>query len=225
VTAIAGIGGVLPVLARPQAPLAQNTSPFADYNRPAFFQNSIQPVPLGVFRDLSGQTFEPKIEINFDPNAWQPVASKVGGFSILMPPGIMFDEMETLKTAVGDLQFRVLSKNAGDSRYVAAYSDPLASSQLKDPKVILAAIAERVNPSQLFRLTGDRPVTIDKYPGRELAFSTDKEAIILRAYLVGDRVYVIGANRLDKEAITNVTEKFFNSFRLLQSSATTPSTP
>ena len=225
VTAIAGIGGVLPVLAQAQ-------DPFAMYNRPAFFrdggilpQGSVQPVPLGVFRDRSGQTFEPKIEINFDPNAWQPVASKVGRFSILMPPGIMFDEMETLKTAVGDLQFRVLSKNAGDSRYVAAYSDPLAASQLKNPKALLAAVAERVNPTNLFRLTGDRPITIEKYPGRELAFSTNAELIVLRAYLVGNRIYVIGVNHLDKETFSKVGQKFLNSFSLLPPPTTPPSKP
>lgn len=77
-------------------------------------------MPLGVLRNCSGQPFEPKIELNFDRKAWQPVSSKVGGFSILMPPGIMADETETLKTAAGDLQFRVLSKNDGHSRYVAA---------------------------------------------------------------------------------------------------------
>jgi hypothetical protein len=210
-TAIVGIGSALPL----QAQLVINPTINTGSNRPAFFQDSIQPIPLGVFRPQQSRTLEPQIEFNFDSQAWQPFSSKTGGFIIMMPPGILFDGTQTLKTTIGDLQFRVLSKTDGNSRYVVAYSDPLAPSQIKSPRAILEAISERVNPSNLFRLTGNKPIKIDNFLGRELMFSLNKESIVLRAYLIGDRVYVIGANRLDKEAITNVTEKFFNSFRLI----------
>ncbi|PZV17416.1 MAG: hypothetical protein DCF20_06175 [Pseudanabaena sp.] len=218
VSAIVGIGWALPLLAQlgDGDDDAINPRPAPGVTRPAFFQDSPQAIPLGVFRRQPSQTFQPQIEFNFDPNAWQTFSSKSGGFVIMMPPGIMFDETETLKTAIGDLQFRVLSKHDGNSRFLVAYSDRLAPSQIKSPKAILTAIAERVNPTNLFRLTANRPINIDNFLGRELMFSTAKESIVMRAYLVGDRVYIIGANRLTKSAIANVNEKFFKSFRLLE---------
>lgn len=146
---------------------------------------------------------------------WQFVIFKEGGFSFWVPPGILSDEIVTLKTTVGEVKFRTLTTHSEDRRYVAAYASTLSEQQVQSPEQLLNAIRDRVAPADKFKLTGDRVIKLDKYPGRELSFSSKESSITFRVYIVGKRAYVLGVIYPNANPQPRSTRAFLNAFELL----------
>jgi len=161
---------------------------------------------------------DPAIPVAQKSNFWQPVIFSTGGCSFWLPPGILSEETVLLDTSVGKLGFRTLASNSDNARYVAAYAERLTRSQLEDPQALLRAIRNKVAPTDEFQLKTDTPIALNKYPGREMTLLSAKETITFRAYLVEQRVYILGARYPNASALSRQVAGFLNSFQLLQRS-------
>lgn len=155
------------------------------------------------------------IPVSERSRSWQYVVFQAGGFSFWMPPGILTEETVTLNTSVGTLSFRTLASNGEDRRYVVAYAEKLTPAQLESPKVLLTAIREKVAPANQFQLKEERKISINEYPGRELTLENEEEVITFRAYLVKDKVYVLGAHEPRAKRLPKQVRAFLNAFQLL----------
>lgn len=156
------------------------------------------------------------IPVREQSQSWQFVIFKPGNCSFWMPPGVLTQEAVTLDTSLGQLGFRTLASNTDDRRYVAAYSDALREEQVQNPQVLLAAIRDRAAPPTQFKLIEERAVTLDSHPGRELRFEDEEEAIVMRAYLVGNRVYALGVRYPKAKPEPRATRAFLNALQLLE---------
>lgn len=157
------------------------------------------------------------IPVKQKSNFWQPVIFTAGGCSFWLPPGILSEETVLLDTSAGKLSFRTLASNSDNARYVAAYAEQLTKSQLENPQALLSAIRNKVAPADKFQLKSDTPIALNKYPGRELTLQSAKEIITFRAYLVEQRVYVLGARYPNASDLSRRVAGFLNSFQLLRS--------
>ena len=155
------------------------------------------------------------IPVRQTSNSWQFILFKEGGVSFWIPPGILTEEAITLATPLGDLNFRTLTSNLDDKTYVAAYARGLSEQQRQNPDSLLQAIRDKVTPKNEFKLIRRRSVTLDSYPGEELSFQNDQEIITFRAYLVNDRLYVLGVRSPQSINDLRSTRAFLNALELL----------
>jgi hypothetical protein len=158
------------------------------------------------------------IPVRENSKSWQFVIFKAGGCSFWMPPGVLTEEKVVLETTVGQLSFRTLASNSEGGRYVVGYAESLTDEQVKNPQVLLEAIANKAAPSDEFKLSQKRSVTIDSYPGQELSFESAGESITIRVYLVGQRVYALGVRNPKDNPEPRKTRAFLNALQLLSRS-------
>lgn len=147
--------------------------------------------------------------------SWQFVIFKEGGFSFWVPPGVLSDEVVTLNTSLGSVKFRTLTAHAENRRYIAAYASTLTEQQVQSPEQLLNAIRDRVAPADKFKLTGDRTIKLEQYPGRELSFVSKETEIIFRAYIVGKRAYVLGVISPKTDLQPRSIRAFLNAVELI----------
>lgn len=165
---------------------------------------------------LRRQPPDPTIPVAQNSQAWQPVFFRAGGFSFWMPPGTLSEERIVLPTQVGAVSFRTLSANSDTGRYVVGYAERLTPEQLKNPQLLLSAIANKVIAPQKFELIRDQPITQGGVQGRELLYQSDTEVIAFRAFLRRDTAYVIGARSPRSEGVpSRKTTIFLSSFEFL----------
>ncbi len=158
----------------------------------------------------------PNLPIDQNSQFWQPVIFRAGGVSFWMPPGLLTEETVVLPTQVGSVSFRTLAANAKTSRYLVAYAADLTDTQLSNPQALLGAIIDRVVRDSKFKLTQTRPMTLSGSQGRELSFKSDTDVITFRAYLNGNRAYVIGARTPANEGTSSrKMMAFLNSLQFL----------
>jgi hypothetical protein len=165
---------------------------------------------------LRRQPPDPTLPVNQNSQFWQPIIFRSGGFSFWMPPGTLTQETVVLPTRFGDVSFRAVAANSANSRYVVGYAEQLTPEQLKNPQLMLVAIANQVVPSSQFRLVRNQAVTQAGVQGRELTYQSDTEVIVFRAFLRGNSGYVIGARSPKSAGVpSRQTTIFLNSFEFL----------
>ncbi len=155
------------------------------------------------------------IPIRNQSNSWQFIVFKKGGVSFWMPPGILTEDEVLLATTLGDINFRSLTSHGENQEYIAAYAQSLTDKQVKNFDSLLEAIKNEVPPEKNFRLTGERSIFLDKNPGKELTFSNQEEIIILRLYMVQNRLYALGVRYPKSITDTRSSRTFLNGLELL----------
>ncbi|MGK7946062.1 MAG: hypothetical protein AB4058_16500 [Microcystaceae cyanobacterium] len=150
--------------------------------------------------------------------SWQFIVFKEGGVSFWMPPGVLTEDSVTLETRLGDLAFRSLSSRSDDHIFTVAYLPALTEKQLEEPEIVLEVIQERVTLEEEFELTNSRAIKIEEFPGRELTFAGETEMIRVRAYLVNQKVYIVGVRSPKNERDERQNNSFLNSLQLLPQS-------
>lgn len=210
---LAGTHGVQahPLAGAREVQVAQQTSSFNQEIRSFFETGRLRSEDRLLFQTPPDDA----IPVSERSRSWQFIIFREGGFSFWMPPGVLSDERVVLETSLGEVRFRTLASNAEDRRHVVAYADSLTDQQVKSPKILLEAIREKVAPADEFRLTGDREVTLDSHPGRELSFEDGDEAIVMRLYLVGRRVYGLGIRYPKASPQPREARAFLNAIQLL----------
>jgi hypothetical protein len=165
---------------------------------------------------LRRQPPDPTLPVDQNSQFWQPIIFRSGGFSFWMPPGTLSQETVVLPTRFGDVSFRAVAANSGNSRYVVGYAEQLTSEQLKNPQFMLVAIANKVVPSSNFTLVSNQSVTQGGVQGRELTYQSATEVIVFRAFIRGKIGYVIGARSPKSGGVPpRQTTLFLNSFEFL----------
>ncbi len=155
------------------------------------------------------------IPVRNQSNSWQFIVFKQGGVSFWMPPGILTNDEVLLATTLGDISFRSLASHRENQEYIAAYAENLTDEQVENIDVLLEAIKSEIPPEQAFELTQERAIFLDKNVGKELTFSNQKEIIILRLYLVGNRLYALGVRYPKSLTDTRSSRSFLNGLELL----------
>ena len=188
---------------------------------PSYSQGFSSFFESGRMRSEDRLNFRPppdkNIPVRERSRSWQFVVFEAGGCSFWMPPGILSQESVNLETSLGEVSFQTLASNAEDRRFVVAYAANLNKAQLKFPRILLEAIRDEVAPAEQFSLVDEREISIDNYPGIELTFENAEEIIKLRAYLVNDKVFVLGGHVPRSAPMPQQMRGFFNAFELLSS--------
>lgn len=150
--------------------------------------------------------------------SWQFIVFKEGNVSFWMPPGALTQESITLNSELGDLTFQTMSSRSEDRNFVAAYLPSLTEEQIKRPQAILQAIQDKVSPNKEFKLINRQSITLNDFPGVELTFEGKIDNIMVRAYLVRDKVYVLGVRYPKENPQERQNRAFLNALQLLPSS-------
>ena len=196
---------------KPSVEIAQNTPSIGREIR-SFFESgrltsedrlSFQNPPDGV------------IPIRNQSNSWQFILFKKGGVSFWMPPGILTEDEVLLATTLGDISFRSLTSHRENQEYIAAYAQSLTDKQVENFDVLLQTIKDEIPSEKSFRLTGERAIFLDENLGKELTFANQEEIIILRLYLVQNRLYVMGVRYPKSLTDTRSSRAFLNGLELL----------
>ncbi|MEY2985119.1 MAG: hypothetical protein RLZZ568_1736 [Cyanobacteriota bacterium] len=152
-----------------------------------------------------------------DSSNWQFIIFKEGNVSFWMPPGALTNNVVVLSTAYGEISFRTLVANDGPYRYIAAYAAALTPAQVQNPEAILAAMRERIAPTDTFTLTGDRQIQLGDNPGVELTFQSKTDIITMRTYLAGNQIYAVGVVQPVQEPRERAARAFLNALQLIKS--------
>jgi hypothetical protein len=186
-------------------------------NRPDFFEQGQQQLDEEI-RQLQKPSTEnsPLLTLEENSQQWQPLLIKVGGFSIWAPLGVLSQEVKTLSTPQGTLNFQVLGVHSGTSRFVAAYSQSLTPSELQEPDILLTRVGDAIKKDSPFQIKRDRAFALNGYPWRELTLNQGNETIILRLSLINQRLYVLGVSQSGGVSLSTAATTFFNSFHLLK---------
>lgn len=182
--------------------------------RPDFFEKGQEQLEQEV-RNIQ-QPPNSVVTIKTESQQWQPIIFETAGFVIWMPLGAKTSRTKSLQTAVGKLDFEVLTSNIQSSRFVVAHANYQGRTSAKNPKDILAAIRDAIVSKTEFKVKGDRPLPLDAYPGEEITLQKANETIIFRMYSVQQHMYILASSQPSKSSLSQATTVFFNSFQLLK---------
>lgn len=152
--------------------------------------------------------------------SWQKYLFQKGGFSVWMPQGLQSEEVINLNTSIGELSFEVFashpsSSNFSKSRFIAAYSNPLNSTQLTNIMAVFEAVKQGILEKTNFQLIQENSSQFSTYEGQELVLKGDEEIITFRVYLINSKLYILAVGRPDQNHLSQEIISYFNSFRLL----------
>lgn len=151
-------------------------------------------------------------------STWRELNSFEGGFSILMP-GKPSKQTLKMNSAIGLIDFHLLTLEQEDVVYMVGYSDypdTLVQRSTQDSLLDIACYGAIVNLKG--NLVSRRVISIEEYPGREMKIEqADGETVYLtRLFLVRKRLYQITVLTLIRKEISEDDIKFLESFKLLK---------
>ena len=203
-------GNAVPI--KPSAEIAQQTPSISREVRSFFETGRLNSEDRLLFQNPPDGI----IPIRNQSNSWQFIVFKKGGVSFWMPPGILTEDEVLLATTLGDISFRSLASHGENQEYIAAYAGDLTDEQAKNFDVLLEAIKNEIPPEKDFQLTRQREILLDKHLGKELTFSNQEEIIILRLYLVKNRLYALGVRYPKSLTDTRSSRSFLNGLEIIK---------
>jgi len=193
-------------------------------DRPSFFQDGQQLMDQEIQRlqqqsqqqsPNSQQPASGLLTINTDSFQWEKYIFRIGGFSVWMPSGTQSEEQVMLKTSIGDLKFITFATHPQSYRFVAAYSDILETTLLKNSTEVLASVRDGIVAKTQFKLISDEDITFEQSPAKQILVSNNGELIAFRIYIANQRIYVLAADHKKANSLSQAAINFFESFRLL----------
>lgn len=151
--------------------------------------------------------------LSISSTQWIPIVLAGGNCSVLLPPGVLTEEIETLETGNGTLTFRILATQTAQERYVMAYA-PLASASLKSPVTVLLAVREAVARKTDFKMQRVGALTVEGGVGEEFEFEGNGKVIRVRTYATPSHVYVLGALQPSPVPSPDLVKTFWDSFKI-----------
>jgi len=146
-----------------------------------------------------------------------PFVSKEGGFSVKMP-GEPKASAEDIDTAVGKVALHMFTveTNSGNDAYMIEYSDfsivPDAASAID------AAINGQVG-SFKGKITADKKVTLNGWPGRTVTIEGPEATSLSSAYMAGNRLYQVMFVMVKGETLPPDVSEYFASFLITKSAS------
>ncbi len=183
-------------------------------DRPTFYQDGQQQLEREINR-LNQKKPDNLLTIDSETIPWQEFKFKPGNFAILMP-NTPIDQQDVLTTTEGTLALKGFSTQTNSLWFMGAYSDYPSTANLSNSEVVLANVRDRLVDKLGVKLVRDSAITLGDYPGKELKLQSLTEQIILRLFLVKQRLYIIGVNQKNNVDRSEDIAKFLASFRLIQ---------
>jgi|SRR5882724_4278908 len=101
--------------------------------------------------------------------------------------------------------------------YTVSYSElDAAPKDQKDIKRIFDISRDMVLAVRQGGLKGDKEIALDGFPGREVRIEVGKELVILRIYVVKNRIYQLMTSQPKTKSENPDILKFYDSFRLIR---------
>ncbi|PSB22790.1 hypothetical protein C7B76_02420 [filamentous cyanobacterium CCP2] len=152
---------------------------------------------------------------SFAIEPWQPYVSEDGGFSVSLPMA-PDEETEITPWTGKEFNWTVIesrSFTAPNDSYAVAYTDVSADDLQGGEDALLeqlgSNLVERLQPQAV--IESGREISLDGHPGRSFVATTEDGQIVgVNFYLVGQRLYGVGARADD---VVNISQ-FLDSFEI-----------
>ncbi len=187
------------------------------FDRPDFFEKGHQQFEEEIRRFERGGS-SPNSPLNIDELAlpWSRVVIEEGGFTILMPPGAITKEVETVESPRGDINFDIIATHPSSSRYVIAYSEEVSAERVENAQEVLERSRDYIIENRVGLLKiADDDITFANYPGKQFQLQNEKETMVFRLLLVERRLYVMAVNQQNDSISAKSIDVFFGSFQLI----------
>ena len=159
------------------------------------------------------------------PVEWQEFVSSAGAFSISMP-GKPSEQVQKqfVSTSRGTVDLHNFILDQGEIAYLASYTDTLGGAELvrslkEKEQDLLDGARDGALEYSRGKLVSEAPITLGKYPGRQIKIAGERSGLQftanLRVYLVGTQIYQIGILSPNDIDSSKEMAKFFDSFKLI----------
>lgn len=187
------------------------------FDRPDFFERGHEQFEAEIRRLQRGETV-PNPSINIDEMAlpWSRVLMKDIGFTVLMPPGTITRENETVEAPKGDIKFEIIATHPSSSRYVIAYSEEVTPERVENAPEVLERTRDYIIDNRVGLIkVADDDITFANYPGKQFQLQNKDETIVYRLLLVEQRLYVLAVSQQNDAISAELIDTFFASFKLV----------
>jgi hypothetical protein len=160
-------------------------------------------------------------------NDWMLFTSKQGHFRVGMP-GAFTEKIDSIQTPLGFLVmhtfFYQTEANSGHSNviYMVQYCNYPEGALNSNDTGFVNEFFENTRNEAAFSINGKviyhTPITLNTYPGQfwRIHYKNDTAVIKTKAYMVGNRYYAIQTITFTSLASNLDTDKFFDSFQILE---------
>ena len=187
------------------------------FDRPDFFEKGRDQFEEEIRRFERGESV-PDSPLQVDEAAlpWSRVVIEEGGFTILMPPGAITQEVETVESPRGDIDFEIMATHPSSSRYVVAYSEEVSPERVKNTQEVLERSRDYIIENRVgLTKVADDDITFADYPGKQFQLQNKEETIVYRLLVVKQRLYVLAVSQQNEAISAKSIDVFFGSFQLL----------
>ena len=187
------------------------------FDRPDFFEKGRDQFEEEIRRFERGESV-PNSSLEVDEAAlpWARVVIEEAGFTVLMPPGAITQEVEVVEAPKGDINFDIIASHPSSSRYVIAYSEEVSPERVKNAQEVLDWSRDYIIDNRVGLLKiADDDINFEKYPGKQFQLQNKDETIVYRLLLVEQRLYVLAASQQNDAISAKSIDIFFASFKLL----------
>ena len=149
---------------------------------------------------------------------WLAFRAPEGGFAV-EAPGVLEEQVATMGTMMGSIQFTAYVLEKDRTIYMAGYSDwPDTIVEKKHADELLDFAIEGAITTLKGKVTRNTPITLGKHKGRELVVDqvTMNQEHTIRIYLVGNRMYQLSVLIPKREEFNQKKDRFLDSFQLLK---------
>lgn len=144
---------------------------------------------------------------------WQVFTSNLGRFTVEFPKPPKITSYTQELEGEFSTQHLFVTEKESDQRFIVAYLDlPSALLQGQSQEILDRVVAQTLNNQQMRILKDNqRSITLGEYPGKEFRLEQNGKMVVMRLYLVKNRLYLLSTQSLENTEI----EQFLNSFQLL----------
>jgi len=146
----------------------------------------------------------------------QQFYSPDGGFSVMIE-GTPKEEIQLVNTLIGALPLRAYSSEVGGIAYLVSYTDfpPQYNFNSTNAQKILDSSRDGMASNVFGKVTSERLISINGYPGRYLTIAADNGgAVKAYVYLVKNRMYMLVVATSSSRIYDNSVHNFLDSFKL-----------
>lgn len=159
-------------------------------------------------------------------NNWSEFVSYEGKFRVLTP-GEMSNKVNTITTAIGDLNYHTFihqpeDKGADNLVYMVSYCDYPPNTISSDSTELINDFFNTTIESAVESVKGElryaSEIKLKDFPGRLWRVDYGKGSAIIKtkAFLIGTRYYSIQTITLKDRSLNESTDKFMESFNIIE---------
>jgi hypothetical protein len=158
---------------------------------------------------------EPPPSFYEQPVSWREFSQPDFGFVVRLPSEPF---KQTIKINPNDSRLDLhlwMAKGEGVLIYQAAFQQLLAAPNDQTKiKVLLDSFRDGIASGVGAKVTTEKQITLDSFPGREFKMQAEALRATTRIYLAGSRVYMLTVLNAVGEVGPKVTEEYFASFKV-----------